>query len=61
MKNITCFLPLGTPEETRQTVAELQKSPLIEKLLWFANPVSRLKLKELTCSKPNPSVPEKQY
>ena len=38
MKNITCFLPFGTPEETRQTVAELQKSPLIEKVIVVCKP-----------------------
>ena len=38
MKNITCFLPLGTPEETRQTVAGLQKLPLIEKVIVVCKP-----------------------
>ncbi len=38
MKNITCFLPFGTPEETRQTVAELQKSPLVAKIVLVCKP-----------------------
>lgn len=33
MKNITCFLPLGTIEETQQTVAELKQSQLIDKIV----------------------------
>jgi hypothetical protein len=38
MKNITCFLPFGTTEETRQTVAELQQSPLFAKIVVICQP-----------------------
>lgn len=38
MKNITCFLPLGIPEETLQTVAGLQKSQLVAKIIVVCKP-----------------------
>ncbi|HZL08623.1 MAG TPA: glycosyltransferase family A protein [Prolixibacteraceae bacterium] len=33
MKNITCFIPCGTPEDTLKTVQELRKSELVSKIV----------------------------
>ena len=38
MKKITCFLPLGTQEETLSTIKELKKSDLVSQIYVVCNP-----------------------
>jgi hypothetical protein len=44
-KNITCFLPFGTTEETRITVQELGKSSLVSKIVVVCKPSQSYNLK----------------
>ena len=59
-KKINCFIPFGTPEDTMQTVKELQVSELVNKIYLLGSEPGRKHFRVVNISLLKGSIPQTQ-